>query len=145
MSVHQMTTSIIVGREAGDAYRLWSEIERFPEVMPHVQSVTTTGEGQSHWVTAGPLGRTVEWDAEITRLDPDKRIAWHSTRDGEVRTSGQVTFNPLPDAQTEVTVVLQYATSVLRDTAARAWTRQALEEDLRSFKAHLEGRAAPSP
>jgi uncharacterized membrane protein len=86
----------------------------------------------------------VEWDAEITRMEPNKRIAWRSTDDGEVRTSGQVTFNSLPDAQTEVTVVLQYATSVLRDAAARGWTRQALEEDLRSFKAHLEGRAPSS-
>jgi uncharacterized membrane protein len=144
MSVHQMTTSIIVGREAGDVYRSWSDLEHLPELMPHVRSVTSMGEGRTHWVTAAPLGGAVEWDAEITRMDPNKRIAWHSSQDGEVRTSGQVTFNSLPDAQTEVTVVLQYATSVLKDAAARGWTRQVLEEDLRSFKAHLEGRAASS-
>jgi uncharacterized membrane protein len=143
MSVHQMTTSIIVGRNVGDVYRSWSDLGRLPELMPHIRSVETIGEGRSRWVVAAPLGRTVEWEAEITREDANKRVAWRSADDGEVRTSGQVTFNALPDAQTEVTVVFQYATGVLRDAAARAWTKDALEEDLRSFKAHLEGRASP--
>jgi uncharacterized membrane protein len=140
MTVHQVTTSIIVGREAGDVYRSWSDLERLPELMPHLRTVEATGEGHTRWVASAPLGGTVEWDAEVTRVDPDKRIAWRSTKSGDVRTSGQVTFNGLPDQQTEVTVVLQYATTPLRDAAARAWTRQALEQDLRSFKAHLESR-----
>jgi uncharacterized membrane protein len=141
MAVHQMTTTIIVGREADEVYQSWADIERLPELMPHLRRVQATAEGRTRWVAAAPLGGTVEWDAEITRVDPNKRIAWRSTRSGDIRTSGQVTFNALPDQQTEVTVVLQYAASPLRDAAARAWTRQALEEDLRSFKAHLEGRA----
>lgn len=138
MSVSQMTASIIVGGGAADAYRLWSDVEGLADVMPHVRAVTRTGDARTHWVIEGPFGRNVEWDAEITRMDADKRIAWRSAEAGPVRTSGQVTFNPLPDAQTEITVVLQYATSALRDAAARDWTRRALEEDLRSFKAHVE-------
>lgn len=142
MTVHQMTTSIIVGREASQVYKSWADLERLPQLMPHVHSVETRGEGQTHWVTAAPLGGIVEWDAEVTRMDPNKRIAWRSTDDGDIRTSGQVTFNSLPDKQTEVTLVFQYVTSVLRDAAARAWARKTLDEDLRSFKAHLEGRSA---
>ena len=43
-------------------------------------------------------------------METDKRIAWRSidTDDANVKTSGQVTFNELPNNQTEVTVTMHY-------------------------------------
>jgi uncharacterized membrane protein len=146
MTVERATASIVVGGEVGRAFAVWSAYDHFPEFMPHVRSVRRTGERSSHWVAEGPLGRDVEWDAEITRMDPNKRIAWTSSHDGGVKTSGQVTFNALPGGLTEVTLVVQYATSRARTAVARTLVdfERVVREDLRSFKARVEHKGASS-
>jgi uncharacterized membrane protein len=137
------TRSIIVQGTAEDVYRLWADFESFPKFMKHIKSVTRTGEKSSHWVMSGPLGRTLEWDADTTRLEEGKRIAWNSREGSSVRTSGQVTFNQLANDQTEVTVTIHYvppagkAGEILMEVFANPEHR--LEEDLRNFKAHAEG------
>ncbi|MCB0116168.1 MAG: SRPBCC family protein, partial [Caldilineaceae bacterium] len=103
----QVTRSIIVKAGVDDAYSLWSNFENFPQFMQHIKAVYKAGDDLSHWVMEGPLGARLEWDARTTRLDPNKRIGWQSI-DGAIKTSGQVTFNSLPNEQTEVTVTMQY-------------------------------------
>ena len=102
-----VTKSTIVKASVNDAFNMWSNFENFPLFMQHIRSVRKTGEGMSHWVMEGPMGVHIEWDARTTRIDPNKRIGWSSVN-GDIKTSGQVTFNSLPDEQTEVTVNLQY-------------------------------------
>jgi uncharacterized membrane protein len=136
--------AIIVGAPAAEVFAAWASFETFPQFMKHIKSVTRTGERTTRWVAAGPLGRDVEWEAETTRYEPPKRIAWHSLESSPVRTSGQVTFNELPNGQTEVTVTLKYVppggaagerlAQLLNDPEER------LDEDLRNFKAFVEGR-----
>jgi uncharacterized membrane protein len=142
--VHQTTKSIIVGLEAPELYRLWADFENFPRFMKNVRSVTRTGDRTSHWVAIGPLGKNVEWDAEITRLDPDARIAWHSLPGGDIKTSGQVTFHPLPHGQTEITVTFQYVTVGPAGVAVHIFgdADDKIMEDLRSFKAFAEASHA---
>ena len=41
--------------------------------MPDVEEVTVTGPTTSHWKVSGPLGKSVEWDAELFK-DPDKQV-----------------------------------------------------------------------
>jgi uncharacterized membrane protein len=140
----QVTRSIIVGVDAATAFSLWAQFENFPAFMQHIRSVTRTGKDTSHWVARGAMGREVEWDAHTTRLEPNKRIAWNSTPDSEVRTSGQVTFNELSPQQTEVTVMMQYVLpagvlgEALADLVADPSGR--LEQDLWRFKVFAEGR-----
>ena len=44
----------------------------------------------SHWKVSGPLGKSVEWDAEITEDLPNQRIAWKSVGDVDVGNAGAV-------------------------------------------------------
>lgn len=140
----QTTKTIIVRAGVAEAFATWADFENFPRFMKHVKSVTRTGEGTSRWVAEGPLGVDVEWEAETTRLEPDKRIAWKSKEDSKVRTSGQVLFNRLSAEETEVTVTLQYVApgGAVGEKAAQLVGDPAhmLEEDLRNFKAFVEGR-----
>ena len=140
----QTTRSIIVGAPVDQVFATWADFENFPRFMKHVKSVTRTGERTTRWVAEGPLGKELEWEAETTRYEPNKRIGWHSREDSPVRTSGQVTFNELPTGQTEVTVTLQYVApgGAAGEKAARLLMNpeEMLEEDLRSFKAFVEGR-----
>ena len=61
--------------------------------MPDVQEVTVTGPTTSHWKVSGPLGKSVEWDAEITEVLPNQRIAWKSVGDLDVGDAGAVRFD----------------------------------------------------
>jgi uncharacterized membrane protein len=117
--------------------------------MPNIKSVTRTGERTTHWEMEGPFSLMLEWDAEITRLDENKRIAWNSIEsEGNIKTSGQVTFNALPDGQVEVTVNLKYvppaglageiATELFGNPEGKLITA------LRNFKAYVESKAEGS-
>jgi uncharacterized membrane protein len=141
MSEHQTTRSIIVKGSPKELYRLWADVESFPRFMKNVKSVTRTGEGLTHWVVQGPMGKTVEWDAETTRDEEGQRMAWNSKEGSEVKTSGQVVFTELPKGETQVTVTLMVVPQgPLAAMAAGLFGKldETLEEDLRSFKAYAE-------
>ena len=143
---HQITKSIIVQGDAADLFDLWADFENFPNFIKEIKSVEKIDEYTSHWVMEGPFGVTIEWDAETTRLEPNRRIAWSSKGDsGDITTSGQVTFTPLPQRETEVTVTLHYAprTSLPHEIAVPLFnnTEERLLRDLRNFKAYAEGMA----
>jgi uncharacterized membrane protein len=138
----QFTKDIIVKANIDDVYAIWADFENFPRFMTYIKSITKTGDGTSHWVMEGPLGKDLEWDAETTRLEPKKRIAWNSRDGGDIKTSGQVTFNELAQGQTEITVMLQYVPPAgkLGEFVAHLFNDpdKRLDEDLRNFKAYVE-------
>ena len=39
-----------------DVYRFWRRLENLPRFMTHLDRVTETSDGKSHWVAAGPPG-----------------------------------------------------------------------------------------
>ena len=136
--------NIIVKAPLHDVYEAWADFEKFPRFMQHIRSVAKTGEQTSRWLMEGPFHMRLEWIAETTRLEPNKRIAWSST-EGDVKTSGQVTFNALPDGQVEVTVMLKYIppAGIAGDLFARLFNdpQDLLESDLRNFKQYIERQA----
>src|SRR5690242_1526311 len=103
-----VTQHVIVKASVDQAYQAWVNFENFPQFMHYIHSVKKLDEKTSHWVMKGPLGRRVEWDAETTRLEPNKRIAWNSKANSPLKTSGQVTFNSLSNNETDITVSLHY-------------------------------------
>lgn len=138
----QVTRSIIVGTPAEATFDLWSRFESFPSFMKHVRSVARTGPDTTHWVVEGPLGKDVEWDAQLTKFEPPVRIAWTTYPEDEVRTSGQVTFTELSPSETQLTVMLQYVPAGGAAKLANLFTNagEMVEEELRRFKAFAEGR-----
>lgn len=142
---NQITKSIIVKGDVSDVFNWWSSFEYFPHFMKYIKSVTKTGPRTSHWEVEGPLGIEAKWDAEMTTLEENKRIAWNSKdHEGNVTTSGQVTFNALPQNETEVTVLLQYVPPAGKAgeliTSLFSNPEERLEEDLRNFKSFVEGK-----
>ena len=141
MNTHQVTRSIIVQGTPQQIFELWSDFEVFPHFMQHLKSVTKTSERTSHWVYEGPMGQSAEWDAQITTFEPGKRIAWNSAEGGDVKTSGQVTFDGLPNGQTQVTLMMQYVPQGALATIGSWFQSDAgVDESLRQFKAYAEGR-----
>jgi uncharacterized membrane protein len=88
-------------------YAYWRDFTNFSSFMPDVEEVTITSSTTSHWKVSGPLGKTVEWDAEITEDVPNQRIAWKSVGDADVDNAGAVRFDDR-GATTNIEVSLEY-------------------------------------
>jgi len=139
--------SVRVKAPASKVYELWKNFERFPTFMENVREVRNVGADgrRSHWRIAGPLGREVEFDAEMTEDDPNKSIGWRSVEGrGDIGVSGNVTFSEL-EGETQVNVVMQWYDTpggAVGEMASRALQNpeQMLEEDLKRFKDVAEGR-----
>ena len=135
--------SLIVKGDISEVYSLWENFENFPYFMKDIKSISKKGENRSHWIMKGPLGKDLEWEAETTDIQRNKRIAWNSIS-GDITTSGQVTFNQLDNDEVQVTVQMQYtppageagkiAAHLLDNPGKR------VEEDLKQFKKYAEGR-----
>jgi uncharacterized membrane protein len=141
----KITKSIIVKADVDRAFRVWENFENFPHFMEYIETVHKTGPRTSHWEMKGPLGVKVDWDAETTLYEENQRIGWNTKdrKEGNLTTSGLVTFTPLPNNATQVTVILQYepeggiAGNIVEKLFANP--EKQLEEDLNNFKAYIEG------
>ncbi len=140
--------SIEVEAPVETVYGYWETLENLPQFMSNVEEVTTTGPDTTHWRVKGPLGRTLEWEAQTTQKERNSAIAWNSTQ-GEVETSGQVRFIEAGQpGRTRVEVQMNYSDPPggrLGEVASRvvANPKLQLEQDLRNLKAILEGQATP--
>jgi uncharacterized membrane protein len=88
-------------------YAYWRDFSHFPAFMPDVEEVIVTGPTTSHWKVTGPLGKSVEWDAEIVEDVPNQRIAWRSVGDADVDNAGAVRFDDR-GGRTNIEVSLTY-------------------------------------
>lgn len=74
--------SVTINRSENELYEFWRGVERLPRVMRYLVSVRRLDEYRSHWVAKAPMGRTVEWDAEIINEIPNTLFADHGGRRG---------------------------------------------------------------
>ncbi|HEV8223656.1 MAG TPA: SRPBCC family protein [Rubrobacteraceae bacterium] len=100
--------SIEVQAPQRDVFRYWSNFENFPSFMQNVEEVRMSGRDTSHWRVKGPLGKSVEFDARTTEMDPERGIGWNTTG-GEVMTSGEARFEEVSPGRTRIEVTMNYA------------------------------------
>jgi uncharacterized membrane protein len=121
------------------AYNQWTQFEEFPRFMEGVQHVHQIDDRRLHW-RAEVGGKQVEWQAEITEQIPDERIVWRSTSGAP--NAGVVTFQPLGQYRTRVTLQLHYEPEGVAENVGD-WlgvlSRRA-EGDLERFKKFIEAR-----
>lgn len=124
------------------AYNQWTQFESFPNFMNGVESVTQIDATHTHWVTKiGGVRR--EFDAQITEQHPDERIAWKSIG-GDAKHAGVVSFHRLADADTRVTVQMDWAPQGVVEKAASAVgvDDMQVKSDTERFKKFIEERGA---
>ena len=134
--------SIEVQAPLQDVFTYWSNLENFPRIMSNVEEVRVAGD-TSHWRVKGPLGKTVEFDARTTEMSPERGIAWNSTNDNEVETSGQVRFEEVAEGRTRIDVTMNYADppgGKIGEVAADAISNpeREMREDLENFARQVE-------
>jgi uncharacterized membrane protein len=125
-----------------DVYGYWSNFENFSNFMSNIEEVRMTGQDTSHWRVKGPLGKSVQFDARTTEMNPNRGIGWN-TVDGEVMTSGEVRFEEVTPGRTRVDVTMNYADppgGAVGETVANILSNpeRNLTEDLGNFARIVE-------
>ncbi|MFF1544348.1 SRPBCC family protein [Streptomyces sp. NPDC058291] len=62
----ELTATTTVAEPAEEVYGLWSDLERLPDFMAHLDEVRVTGPRTTHWRASAPFG-------EFRAAKPDRR------------------------------------------------------------------------
>jgi len=136
-----VTQSIDVDVPVRTAYDQWTQFEQFPRFMEGVEEIRQLDPTHTHWRTKiGGVER--EFDAEITEQHPDERVAWNSTSGPDH--AGVVTFHRLSDAETRVTVQLDWSPEGVVEKVGDLLQldERRVKGDLGRFKEFIESRGA---
>jgi uncharacterized membrane protein len=140
-AIERVTKIIDVDVPVRAVYNQWTQFETFPQFMEGVKDVRQIDDTHVHW-HAKVWGKDVEWDAEITEQDPDKRISWKSV--SGAHNAGTVRFESLGPNRTRVRLVMAYqpigAAENLGD--ALGLLERQVQTSVEQFKRFVEARGA---
>lgn len=144
--------ALLINKSPDELYSFWRNFENLPRIMTYLERVQVLDDRRSHWVARAPriAGGTVEWDAEITRDEPNTLIAWRSLPGSDIDARGEIRFTPAPgDRGTEVHVVMDYIPPAGRlghwvATLVGLSPQREMREDLRNFKRLMETGELPT-
>jgi uncharacterized membrane protein len=124
-------------------FTFFTNYDNFPRFMSHVREVRDTGDGRSHWKVDGPAGVPVEWDAVITRLEPNEVLAWKSVPGSVIKSAGIIRFAQNGDGTTRVDLKMAYnpPAGAIGHAASKllgADPKKQLDDDLARAKTFLE-------
>jgi uncharacterized membrane protein len=130
-------SSIEVDVPVSTAYNQWTQFEDFPQFMEGVVEVRQLDDALLHWV-AEIGGTRAEWDAKILEQHPDRQVSWVS-EDGR-KTRGTVSFEPVGESTTLITLSMSYRTEGLREAvgSAAGLDERRVRGDLARFKQFVE-------
>jgi uncharacterized membrane protein len=99
----------VIDRRREELFAIWRNFDRLPSFISELESVTSLGNGRSHWVAKLPGEKRVEWDAEIVNEIPGQLVAWKTIGDPDVAHAGSVHFTDAPSGRgTDMRIVLDY-------------------------------------
>jgi uncharacterized membrane protein len=138
-----VTASVTVNRPADELYAFWRDFRNAPRYMDRISRVEVLGEARSRWTATGPMGRSWEWESEVTEDRPGELIAWESLPGSDLPNRGWVQFLPAGDGRTEVRHFVEFdpPAGVVGQAVARVFHQAPAEMvrgDLRRFRALME-------
>lgn len=145
-----LEVTLTVNRPRQEVYAFWRRLENLPRFMRHLESVTETGNGRSHWVGKSPVGAKVEWDAEIVDEREGQVLSWRSLPGSQIDNAGSVVFEDAVGGRGTVLRVhldLDPPGGGLGRAIGRMLsplTKQQVHEDLRRFKSLIEAGEVPT-
>jgi len=146
----KMEKVLTIERPQQELYQHWRHFEHLPSFMNEVQEIKIIDEIHSHWVVKAPVGKNLEWDAEIINEKENELLAWRSLPGSAIAHAGSVHFLPAPGGRgTEVRVVMEYIPPAgrLGRLIAKILGKEPeiqMREGLRHFKQMMEAGEIPS-
>jgi uncharacterized membrane protein len=131
--------TIEIGVPVRAAYNQWTQFEDFPRFMDGVKEVRQLDPTHLHW-RASVAGKEKEWDAEITRQEPDRVIAWRSTSGAP--NAGEVRFEPIGVDRTRVRLAMEYEPQTIVEKVGDALGVMShhVKKTVEDFKEFIESR-----
>jgi uncharacterized membrane protein len=145
-----ITRAVTISKPPDEVYRFWKQLDNLPRFMKHLKQVRRIDDRRSHWVATAPLGRSIEWDAELLEDVENRRLTWRSLPGSSVDHRGSVEFKRAPGNRgTELHVRLEFHRPGGRVGELMAMMffehpEQQIREDLRRFKALVETGELPT-
>jgi uncharacterized membrane protein len=97
-----------IERPVADVFAFFKNFENFARLTTSIRSVTDYEDGRSRWEVITPAGRTLTWNAVVTKYVPNSVIAWESVPQSPVETTGLVRFTPIRKGWTRLEVTFTY-------------------------------------
>ncbi len=122
-------------------YAFCSDIDGYTRFMKGAKEIKTTGEKTAHWKME-MVGRTMEFDTEMTEVIENKKIAWKSL--GDFVAKGSWGFEPTAQG-TEVQMVMDYEIpgvlgKIFDKIKVSKETEKDMESSLQKMKQLIEGK-----
>lgn len=142
--------SFTIMKPVQEVFSFWRNFENLPRIMTHLDNVEVQNNRRSHWTVRGPVGMSIEWDAEIIDERDNEFIVWRSVENADIDNRGSVQFFPVLNGEaTEISVALDYSPPGGKLAAKFAQLfgknpEQQVREDLRAFKALMEAGEIPT-
>lgn len=139
-----VSRAVTINRPRAELYAFWRDFSNLGRFMENIESITVLDATRSHWEVKAPAGRTVAWDAVVTRDEPGRLIAWESAPGADVRNAGTVEFKDAPGGRgTEVHADIAYDPPMgkLGQLVAKLFQKEPgvqARRDLRRFKQLME-------
>jgi uncharacterized membrane protein len=142
--------TVTINRPRSQLFAFWRDFSLLPSFMDNVERIDILTPSRSHWVVKAPAGKSVERDAVITEERQDEFIAWTSSEDADVVSSGRIEFRDAGERGTLVTATIAYEPpdGPVGKLVAKIFQREPAiqaRRDLRRFKQFMEtGKVATS-
>jgi len=135
--------SIEIHAPVEQVYGFWTRFENFPRFMSHLKEVRDLGNGRSRWVAMGPAGIPFQWEAVITRDEPNELLCWKSAEGSVIESAGRIRFERCDDNCTRIHIQMTYnpPAGAIGHAIARLFAvdpKHCLDEDLIRLKSLFE-------
>jgi len=144
MEYHVTATA---GAPPAQVYRLFIDIERWPELTQSVRSVRRLDDGPirvgSEAVLKQPRLPSARW--RVTEMEPDRSFVWE-TKSGGVTTVGDHRVEPDgPGSKITITLRTHGALAGVADLFVAGLARRHVAMELEGFRAAAAAAAPPAP
>jgi uncharacterized membrane protein len=101
--------TVTINKTRAELYAFWRDFRNLARFLENIERVDVGDDRRSHWVIKAPAGKTVEWDSQITKDEPDRLIAWESLEGGDIKNTGRIEFSDAaPGRGTLVSATIVY-------------------------------------
>lgn len=97
--------TVRIQRPTGEVFEFYRDFTNLPKFLGDVMSIDSTGEKTSRWTIHGPLGRKVQWDAEVITEERNSLIRYQTTSFRGLKTTWNIHFSAAGDGVSDSTDV----------------------------------------
>lgn len=99
----------LINRPRQALYDFWRDFRNLPAFTENVKAVEVLDDRRSRWTIAGPAGKDIDLESELTEDRPGEYIAWRSTEGSDIDHEGWIEFRDNAFGRgTEVRILISY-------------------------------------